>query len=735
MLRNPIIPIVTLLLIVAVALAASLLFRSENGTSPAVRASPENSPQQVLRFGHNIPEDSALHQAAARFAALIAERTGNRVRIDVYPAQALGTDDQMLEMARLGELDMLLTPTAKISVAVPAMQYADLPFYFPTREDLYEMLDGQPGQILLDRLRDIDLVGVAFWENGFKQFTGNHPLRHPDDFAGMDVRIMKSRLLMEQFKAFGAHTIPIDFHATRQALADGVVDGQENPLIAIASMGIHEVQSHLTLSNHGYLGYVFMISEKVFNTLPPELQDLLLATARELTAWERDETHRRENALLEQIRASGVHIHELNEDERQAFAQATAHIPARFEAQLGPDLMSLTEERLFRKYGPHDTLLIALDADLSQECTAAGLGFKRGIMLALEEINAAGGVLGRPLRLIARDNRGMAHVGLANQAEFAADPRVVAMVAGVQASVVVEQARQARQLGLPLLVAWSADAQVLAPQPAGDPVFRLSGNDRLIGPFLTDHLLVIASRPAILYENSVWGRGNLDIMQAHLRERGADLPFAQAFNRGDLQPGAMIEALHRSGADSVMLIAPPREGGEIMRELAHQRIELPVITHWGLSCGDLWQQQRRTLARVNPSVFQTFSFIDSPRPAARALAENYLLRYGLASVREIAAPQAVAQSHDLMHLLARAIEQAGSTERTHIVHALEHLPRHAGAVRDYRPAFSPQRHDALDRTDYHLARFAADGVLERMPSATLPTIAPPPPPVDDLRRQ
>ncbi len=295
-----------------------------------------------LRFGHNSPTDTALHRAARVFAERIAEKTAGRVRVTVHPAQRLGNDHVMVEMARNGDLDILLTPTAKLSVPVPAMQFADLPFFFPSRRALYEMLDGEPGRLLLDELKTIDLIGVTFWENGFKHFSANRPLTTPEAFAGQKIRIMKSRLILEQFRALGAQPIPIDFHATRQALADGVVDGQENPLAAFVGMGFHEVQSHLTLSEHAYLGYVFSISGKTWRRLPAPIQDLLLESARGLTPFEREETRKREVELLQIAHEAGVTIHRLPEEQRRRFAERLAHIPHRFEMVIGSGLLSLT---------------------------------------------------------------------------------------------------------------------------------------------------------------------------------------------------------------------------------------------------------------------------------------------------------------------------------------------------------------------------------------------------------
>lgn len=216
----------------------------------------------TLKMAHNLPKNSAMHEASILFAQNVKKSSHGKIQIEIYPNQELGSDYKMVELARNGKIDILLTPTAKMSVTLPAMQYADLPFLFPTKEDAYELLDGEPGKMILKKLDKIDLLGVTFWENGFKHFTANTPILNPEDFKDKKIRIMKSRIIMEQFDALGAQPIPIDFHATKKALEDKVVDGQENPLVAIVNMGFHKVQSHLTLSEHAYLPYVFSISKK-----------------------------------------------------------------------------------------------------------------------------------------------------------------------------------------------------------------------------------------------------------------------------------------------------------------------------------------------------------------------------------------------------------------------------------------------------------------------------------------
>ena len=158
-----------------------------------------------------MPQDSVLNKAALRFADEIAKKTQGKVKITVHPNQELGSSGQMMELSRLGQIDILLTATAKMSVALPSMQYPDLPFLFPTREDANALLDGKVGDILLRDLNAIDLVGVAFWDGGFKNFTSNKPLTKIEDFKDLKIRVMKSRILMEQFYALKAKPIPLIF--------------------------------------------------------------------------------------------------------------------------------------------------------------------------------------------------------------------------------------------------------------------------------------------------------------------------------------------------------------------------------------------------------------------------------------------------------------------------------------------------------------------------------------------
>jgi tripartite ATP-independent transporter DctP family solute receptor len=681
---------------------------------------PDNQPQSKverdgpleLHLGHNINTETAMHAAAERFAEEVAERSEGRVKVVIHPNQELGNDHKMLEMARHGELDMLLTPTAKLSLAVPEMQYADLPFFFSSQEELYRMLDGPPGDALLKRLTRIDLVGAAFWVNGFKQFTANRPLHRPEDFADTRFRIMKSRLLVEQFNALGATPVPIDFHATRQALADGAVDGQENPLVAIVAMGFHEVQSDLTISNHAFLGYVFSISGKVYQQLPTDIRQILVDTAKGLSAWQRQETKRRETRFLEQIKAAGVEIHTLTEAERAAFEARLATLPDRFEEVIGPDLLAKTRELRWRALpaSAHDKeWLIGLDADLSTASWIAGMAIRRGAQLAIEQINANGGLLGKPLRLLALDHQGVPARSIANLEQFAQIPNLLAVIGGKQGHVIGDALDTIQRLKIPYLIPWAAPSHLIQYDQQPNYLFRCSAADQFVTPYLLDQATANGKRTAMLLERSIWGRSNEAAAKKWQEAGGEGLVAIEWFNRGQEAFAYQIQKLIADGAQNILFVANPRESVHIVKAMAARPDPLPLYSHWGLTGGKFWQDSKESLARVDLQFIQTMTLAPKVPERARPLLEQYHQQFGGEPEQWIPAPAGTLHAFDLVKLLALAVEQAQSAAPPAVRDALEEIEDYPGVVSHYRYPFAPHRHDALDASNLELARFDDQG--------------------------
>lgn len=314
-------------------------FLASLGVCAVIGHAPAALSETVLKFHHDLPEDSAQHVAAEKFRDLVAERTGGEIVVQIFPNNSLADDVQATQQMQFGAIEGGIIPTAKLSNFQPSMQLPDLPFLFPSPEVAHAFLDSEVGDELLATLDGVGLKGVTFWESGFKQFTCNNPVTSPDDFSGRKVRVMESPIIIKQFEAMGATPVPIAFSETYTALQQRVVDCQENPLVSIVKMKFHEVQSNVVLSNHAYLGYAFIFSKRWFDQQSPEDQQILIEAAREVTPFQREETARREAGYIDTIKASQAAFSELPADSRGDFEAATRPVHDAFRDAIGAELL------------------------------------------------------------------------------------------------------------------------------------------------------------------------------------------------------------------------------------------------------------------------------------------------------------------------------------------------------------------------------------------------------------
>lgn len=304
----------------------SLVLMIGCGSGTGTSDGPAKSDDQVytMKLGHDQMEDTPHHVAAIKFKEMVEAETDGKVVVNIFPAQQLGSAREMNEGLQLGTVEAVCLPTATFSSFDLAIGITDLPMVFPSPEVAYKVLDGPVGEKLLKRLEQSGIVGAAYWSAGFKQFTGNFPIYGPDDYKGKKIRVMSHPVLIAQYEAMGANAIPIDFHELYNALQQGAVDGQENPLATIVNMKFYEVQDYIAMSNHGFNGYIFAFSKKWFDTLPSEYQDIITDAAKEIAPFERAELHRLEaEKYLPVIKDFGTTIIELTDEQRKAFEDVT----------------------------------------------------------------------------------------------------------------------------------------------------------------------------------------------------------------------------------------------------------------------------------------------------------------------------------------------------------------------------------------------------------------------------
>ncbi|MBL8416209.1 MAG: DctP family TRAP transporter solute-binding subunit, partial [Propionivibrio sp.] len=220
----------------------------------------------VIKFSHVVANDTPKGKAAEFFAKKADELTKGKVKVEVYGNSTLYKDKEEMEALQLGAVQMLAPSLAKFGpLGVKEFEVFDLPYIFDNSDDLHKVTTGPVGQQLLAKLEPKGIKGLAYWDNGFKSFSLNSPIKVPADLKGKKMRIQSSKVLEEQMRALGSLPQVMAFSEVYQALQTGVVDGTENPMSNLYTQKMHEVQKHLTITEHGYLGYAVIVNKKFWD--------------------------------------------------------------------------------------------------------------------------------------------------------------------------------------------------------------------------------------------------------------------------------------------------------------------------------------------------------------------------------------------------------------------------------------------------------------------------------------
>jgi tripartite ATP-independent transporter DctP family solute receptor len=275
----------------------------------------------IMKFGSVEPIDAVQHKACEQFKEAVEKATDGNVVVELYPASQLGNARAQIEATQMNTQQGVLLPNSNFVGFYPAAAITDLPFLFPNRETTYKIMDGPVGEDYLNAYDSTGMKVVSLWESGFKQFTGNFDITKPGDFKGKKIRVMENPVLIAQYQAMGATATPINYSETYNALQQKVVDGQENPLVCIYDMKFHEVQSCVTISDHGWLPLVVALNKAWYDELPAEYQTAIKDAAGVARDWLRDAiAHEEAEVLIPAFKDSGINVIELTQDQKDAFA-------------------------------------------------------------------------------------------------------------------------------------------------------------------------------------------------------------------------------------------------------------------------------------------------------------------------------------------------------------------------------------------------------------------------------
>lgn len=307
--------------------------------SAAMLATPVFAEPISIKFSHVVAVDTPKGQAAEFFKKRAEELTQGKVKIEVYPNSQLYKDKEEMEALQLGAVQMLAPSLAKFGpLGVKDFEVFDLPFIFNSDEDLHKITQGAVGQQLLAKLEPKGVKGLAYWDNGFKSFSANTPIKTPADLKGKKLRIQSSKVLEAQMQALKAIPQTLAFSEVYQALQTGVVDGTENPISNFYTQKMQEVQKYMTITNHGYLGYAVIVNKKFWDGLPADIRTQLETAMKESTVYANHMANEKSIKDLEAVKATGkTEVTVLTPEERAAFRAALIPVHEKMTDRIGKE--------------------------------------------------------------------------------------------------------------------------------------------------------------------------------------------------------------------------------------------------------------------------------------------------------------------------------------------------------------------------------------------------------------
>ena len=295
----------------------------------------------IIKFSHVVAADTPKGKAAVFFAEKAAELTKGKVKVEVYANSALYKDKEEMEALQIGSVQMLAPSLAKFGpLGVKEFEAFDFPFIFDNTADLHKITQGPVGAAMLAKLEPKGIKGLAYWDNGFKSFSANTPLKDPADYKGKKFRIQSSKVLEEEIRSVGGIPQVMAFSEVYQALQTGVVDGTENPISNFYTQKMHEVQKHLTLTNHGYLGYAVIVNKKFWDGLPADVRGQLEDAMKKATIYANQIAQDENDRSLDGVKKSGkTTVYVPTKEERMALKKAMAPVHTKMADRVGKETL------------------------------------------------------------------------------------------------------------------------------------------------------------------------------------------------------------------------------------------------------------------------------------------------------------------------------------------------------------------------------------------------------------
>lgn len=386
-------------------------------------------------------------------------------------------------------------------------------------------------------------------------------------------------------------------------------------------------------------------------------------------------------------------------------------IAARYNFLLGIIIVVVSVLFFGSKAIAADKIKVGLIASLSGASAKSGEAITRGLIIAIDEINAAGGLLGRQVELLRRDDEANPAKGLIAARELIQREKVALLVGGLQTPVSLAVVPYVNQVRIPYMGPWAAGTPITRNGAKENYVFRVSAVDEMVDIALVERAVSAhgAKKPGMILINNPWGESNEQGLLAALTARGMENAGIEKIEVSDIDAVPQLTRLKQAGADTLFMVANVGPSAQIMKSLERMGWDVPVISHWGPAGGRFSELAGKRAKDVE--MIQTFTFSGNDNPKAAAMFEKLKKTFPeIKSEADVTPAVGIANAYDAMHLSALAIKNAGTTDGPAIRKGFYAITEYDGLIKKYEAPFSPERHDALGASDYLFTRFI-DGAI------------------------
>jgi TRAP-type transport system periplasmic protein len=308
--------------------------------------------ERTLRFANTTPRDHPVAAGVNKMIECTTAKSGGKLKLQGFFDGVLGSDTQSLAAVRTGTIDMMGVSTAPIASVVPELGVFDLPFLFANEKEADTLLDGKVGDWFNAKMPAVGLVNLAWWENGFRHVTNSkRPINKLEDFGGIKMRVMQSKVYLDTFNMLGTNAVPLAFTEVYSALETKAIDGQENPYLNIQNMKFYEVQKYLSLTKHSYSPNMVLVSKKIWDTLTPQEQGVLKECAAVGRDTQRKVNREKMDGSLAFLKAQGMVVNEISPAEMARIRERTKPIYESTAKTIGPEALNQVQDELKRIRG------------------------------------------------------------------------------------------------------------------------------------------------------------------------------------------------------------------------------------------------------------------------------------------------------------------------------------------------------------------------------------------------